>query len=284
MGVVYEARRTTGGSVAIKILKPEKLSDESAVTDFRNEAETTAVVDHECVVDILGRGREGDREYIVMEFVDGPPLDRLLEPGKRVRWQTATKVVKQVARALGHAHGLGLIHRDVKPGNILLYRDGRARVTDFGIVKDISTLKGYLLNGKQVGTSLYASPEQVLGKRLGPGTDMYSLGVTFYQMVCGRTPFTGKTQQEILAKHVKARLHSPLKFAPDLPKALSNAIEKMLAKKVADRPESMDELVANLDLILDGKVAIAPNGAGVNRKALRGLKSTRSGWRRSRGA
>jgi serine/threonine protein kinase len=167
----------------------------------------------------------------------------------------------------------------VKPGNILLYRDGSPRLTDFGIVKDIGTLKGFLLEGRRVGTAAYASPEQCLGKRLGPATDVYSLGATLYHMVCGRPPFPGDTPNEILNKHVKAKLPSPMRLCPEIPKTLSNAIAKMLSKRQADRYPSMARLVEDLELILDGKIAISNGRASVNLRALGGVRSSRSSWR-----
>ena len=122
-------------------------------------------------------------------------------------------------------------------------------------MKDISSLKGFLVNGRKVGTAAYASPEQVVGKRLGPPTDMYSLGATLYHMVCGRPPFTGDARVTA-AKHVKAVPIPPIQLVPEIPKPLSNTIEKMLAKGQTDRFESMEELIRNLEAILDGRFTV----------------------------
>jgi len=175
-----------------------------------------------------------------------------------------------VARALQSAHDKGLVHCDVKPENILLYKDDRARLTDFGIVKDISSLKGYLVKGRTVGTAAYASPEQCLGKRLSAATDMYSLGATLFTVVCGRHPFVADSRSAIMKKHVQEKLVPPSEIVPDLPKPLSNAVEKMMSKRQTDRYQAMLHLIKDLELILSGKVAIA-EGKRVNPEALMGL-------------
>ncbi len=181
----------------------------------------------------------------------------------------------QIARALQRAHEKGLVHRDVKPQNVLLYRDGRVRLTDFGIVKDISSLKGFLLKGRKVGTAAYASPEQCLDKRLDAATDMYSLGATFYHLVCGRYVFTGDSPRAIMARHVKARPIPPARLVPEVPKALSHTIGKMLEKKQTDRYPSMSRLVTDLTLILDGKVAIPDRTPRVDPRGVKELRRTR---------
>ena len=201
-------------------------------------------------------------------------IDFLRKKG-RIPWKPAVKVSSQGARALSHAHGRVLVHRDIKPGNVLLYKDGRARVTDFGIVKDISSLKGFLLNGKQVGTVGYASPEQCLGKRLSIATDIYSLGATLYHMLCGRTPFEGASANEIMNRTVKEKLRPPIRRVADMPKALSNTVEKMLAKKQTERHETMASVATELTMILDGKVPMASARPTANLAALKSLKRGR---------
>jgi serine/threonine-protein kinase len=275
MGVVFKARKPSGEITALKLLRPEKAADKRAVAEFRSEAEATGAVDHENVVTILGRGEADGFHWIEMEFVDGPTLARFLTERGPLPWKQATKLIVQMAQALQKAHDLGLIHRDVKPDNILLFRDGRARLTDFGIVKDIGSLKGYLLKGRKVGTAAYASPEQCLDKRLSTATDMYSLGATFFHMVCGRPPFTGETTSDVMKQHVSRKVPTPSDLVPDLPKGLSNAIEKMLAKKQADRYPDMNRLLDDLMMILRGKVAIGPAAPKVKLSNVGHLKSTR---------
>jgi serine/threonine-protein kinase len=275
MGIVFEARTRTGQTTALKILKPDRARNPETLREFETEGEATGAVTHENVVRILDRGVDGGLHFIEMEFVDGPPLHEVLEKRGRLPWRDATRIVIQVAQALSAAHGSGLLHRDVKPQNILLYRDGRARLTDFGIVKDISSLKGYLLPGRQVGSATYASPEQCLAKRLDAMTDMYSLGATFYHMVCGRPPFKGETPNEVMNKHVKARVVPPSSVVEEIPKPLSNLIEKMLAKKQTERPQDMGRLAAELTMILEGKVAIAPDGPKVDLTQVSDLHRTR---------
>ncbi|MHC4471070.1 MAG: serine/threonine-protein kinase [Planctomycetota bacterium] len=281
MGVVYEVRGPEG-TAALKVLRPESNGDEAAVSEFVNEARATASVRHESVVEVIECGVDRGLNYILMELVDGPPLHAALGGGKRLTWKTATRIVTEVARALAHAHALGLIHRDVKPCNVLLTKEGRAKLIDFGIVKDIRSLKGYLVNGRSVGTAAYASPEQCQGKRLDAATDMYSLGATLYRLLTGRPPFRGKTSTEVLAKHVKAKPRPPRELAKEMPKALSKAVERMLAKRQVDRFPSMERLVHDLELIMAGKVAIDTGGPRANPKALSGLKSSspRARWRK----
>jgi len=255
-GVVFSAKNPEGRFRAVKILKPEFGKDEAAIGEFREEARATASVRHPSVVSMYECGLDHGIHYLVMEFVDGPPLDRLLEERKRLTWKTSVRIGIQVAEALAHAHELGFLHRDVKPANILLYSDGTARVTDFGIVKDISTLRGFLVNGRQVGTALYASPEQCTGKRLTPATDIYSLGATLYHMICGRPPFLADDPKMLLAKHVKTHPIPPGKLLPDIPKPLANTLLRCLAKSPVARYPSMENLATTMRMVLEGRVAI----------------------------
>jgi eukaryotic-like serine/threonine-protein kinase len=275
MGIVYEVEDRLGRRFALKVLRPEKAAAPDFVRELKDEADATGSVDHEHVVTVLGQGEENGRHFILMEFVDGPPLDRLLEERGRLPWEEALEIMIQVARALHCAHGKGLIHRDVKPENVLLTKSGSARLTDFGIVKDISSLKGFLVKGRRVGTAAYASPEQCMNKRLDAATDIYSLGATFYRMVCGRPPFTGESRSKIMKQHVVGELVPPISIVDGLPKPLSNTIEKMLAKKQTDRYPSMERVVEDLTLIRSGRVAIADQQSRVDPAAVRGIKSTR---------
>jgi serine/threonine protein kinase len=254
-GVVFEADDPAfDRSVAVKILRPELRRDEGVVRSFRDEAEATARVQHPNVVSILDTGETPDGHlYTVMEFVDGPSLETRLEPGAPLGWREAVDIAVQIGRALREAHALGFLHRDVKPGNVLVSKDGHAFLTDFGIVKDISSLRGFLVHGRSVGTAAYASPEQCLGKRLMPATDVYSLGATLYHMLTGRLPFPGKTNQEFMNGHVKGRLVPPHEVEPSLPRPLSNCVVKMMARSPLERYESLDPVLADLEMIGEGK-------------------------------
>jgi serine/threonine-protein kinase len=256
MGVVFKAQNGKPDPFAVKVLRPEKALREDLVRAFRDEAIATAAVRHESVVKVHRCGHDGGFHYLVMEYVDGPSLESLLSGSVRLPWKTATRIAIQVADALAHSHDLGLLHRDVKPGNVLLYRDGRARLTDFGIVKDISTLRGFLVSGRPVGTAAYASPEQCQGKRLGPATDIYSLGATLYHALCGRPPFAGGGAAAVAKRQVEEEPVPPIDRVPELPRALSNAVRKMLAKRPTERHESMEQVAEHLRLVLDGRVPV----------------------------
>ncbi|MEN8151183.1 MAG: serine/threonine-protein kinase [Planctomycetota bacterium] len=277
MGVVFETRTADGATTALKLLKPSKAAEPRSVEEFRCEAEATGAVDHECVVTVLGTGHDDGFHWIEMEFVDGPPLSRLLKKEGRLPWRWSTKIVYQVAQGLKRAHELGLIHRDVKPDNVLVFQDGRIRLTDFGIVKDIGSLKGYLLKGRRVGTAQYASPEQCLDKRLSTATDMYSLGATWFHIVCGRPPFLGETNSATMKLHCTKPPPAAADLVDDLPKPVANLIGKMLSKKQADRVPTMDALLADLKMILKGKVAIGADEKRVDLDRVGTIRRTKAG-------
>jgi len=257
-GVVYEADDPAfDRSVAIKVLRPNLMEDERAVEEFKSEAEATAQVQHENVVTILMRGEQDGYLYTIMEFVDGPDLEERLKSGETIPWREAVDIAIQVGRALREAHALNLLHRDVKPGNVLLYKNGRARLTDFGIAKDISSLKGFLVTGRAVGTAAYASPEQCLGKRLMPATDVYSLGATLYHMLAGDFPFPGPGNKEFMHGHVKTPLVPPIERRPDIPRPLSNAVARMMSKSPLARYETMERALADLEQIAVGRKPLA---------------------------
>ncbi len=274
-GVVYEADDPAfDRSVAVKVLRPKFDDDPEAMEEFQNEAEATAQVQHENVVSILLRGEQDGYRYYIMEFVDGDDVEDRLKSGEPLPWRESVDIALQVGRALLEAHTLGLLHRDVKPGNILLYKNGRARLTDFGIVKDISSLKGFLVTGRSVGTAAYASPEQCLGKRLLPATDIYSLGATLYHMLTGHFPFPGSTNQEFMRGHVKTPLVPLIEVREDIPRPLSNAVSRMMAKSPLARYESMDRALADLEQIAAGKKPLG-TAASVSTNAVR-IDSRRS--------
>jgi eukaryotic-like serine/threonine-protein kinase len=276
-GAVFEADDPAfDRSVAIKILKPELQSQADIVQAFKDEAESTARVQNENVVSILASGEHDGLLYYVMEYVDGPDLDIRLRGEKRLPWKEAVSIAVQVGRGLKEAHALGLLHRDVKPDNILVYANGSARLTDFGIVKDISSLRGFLVHGRSVGTAAYASPEQCLGKRLMPCTDVYSLGATLYRIVTGRFPFPGHTNKEFMAGHVKGKLTPPIDVLPEIPRPLSNAILKMMARSPLDRYETIDEAIAVLEMIGQGKKPLGGGSGSRNTGAVR-IESRRAG-------
>jgi hypothetical protein len=254
MGVVYRARHLQlDQDVALKILAPSLAQDQEYVTRFFREAGAAGQIDHPNVVRVVDVGRHEDRYYLVMEFVQGETLDHILDNERRLPLERATKLTREIAAGLAAAHRAGIIHRDVKPGNIIVSPDGHPHLTDFGLARHAETRKGLTIEGTFLGTPEYASPEQVEGRRLDHRTDLYSLGVTYFQLLSGTLPFLGESPMEIAIKRTKEEAR-PLENA--LPGADSRAcaiIGKLLRAEAGQRYQSATDLIRDLDTILDGK-------------------------------
>jgi len=226
--------------VAIKLLLPEATVDVSVVERFLREGRTVASLDHPHVVRVLSvRSRQGT-SAIVMQYVDGQSLDLVLERQEKLSLQAAGLILSQVASGLQHAHDRGVIHRDVKPANVLIDRDGRAVVTDFGIARrdDGSTPTK---TGIVLGTVDYMSPEQRAGERVTPATDQYALGVMAFQLLTGRLPFIGNLGQTTYG-HMTQPPPCLQSIRPELPDAMESLVQRMLAKAPEDRWPSLAEV------------------------------------------
>jgi eukaryotic-like serine/threonine-protein kinase len=229
-------------NVALKILHEQYGDDAEYVERFRREARAVAQLSHPHIVTVIDRGEEEGRQFIVFELVDGDNLKELVERGGPLPVRRAVELGLEVGRALAFAHAQGLVHRDVKPQNVLLDGDGRAKVTDFGIVRSLDAV-GHTQTGTVLGTSHYIAPEQARGERVDAQTDVYSFGVVLYELLAGEVPYPGDGFLSVAMKHVNDPVPSVLDRRPDTPIRLATLIERCMAKDSADRPASMEEVV-----------------------------------------
>lgn len=259
MGVVYRARHTLlDQDVAVKILAPSLAADQEYVTRFFREAGAAGQIDHPNVIRVIDVGKYEDRYYLVMEYVAGDTLDRVIDTERRLNLERATKFVREIASGLAAAHRAGIIHRDVKPGNIIVSPDGKPHLTDFGLARHTETKKGLTIEGTFLGTPEYASPEQVEGKKLDHRTDLYSLGVTYYQLLSGTLPFLGESPMEIAIKRTKEEPR-PLENAfPSADSRSCSIVKKLLHAEPGHRYQTATDLIRDLDAILQG-----PKGTSV---------------------
>jgi predicted Ser/Thr protein kinase len=256
MGVVWRARHETlQKDVAVKVLPQGFASEPEAVKRFLREARSAARLEHPNVVQVLDAGSADGVHFIVMQFVDGTDLEKIVKKRGRLAVGDALAVTKRVAMALGAAHKLGIIHRDIKPSNILVTSQSRVMVTDFGLAREIEG-GGALTSADQLlGTPQYLSPEQARGEKLDGRSDLYSLGGTLYTLLTGRPPFEGATAVSIAVKHASAQEKpAPVRsIAPDVPAEVEALVEKLMAKSPQDRFQTADELAAAIDRVKGGE-------------------------------
>src|SRR5665811_2583488 len=213
MAEVYRARdQLLDRPVALKVLFPELSVDHSFVERFRREAQAAANLSHPNIVPIFDWGEEDGTYFIVMELIEGTSLAVLLSDSRTLSPAKSAQVCAQVASALSYAHRQGVVHRDVKPGNILLTTDGEVKVTDFGIAQAISTEDNLTVAGSVMGTATYFSPEQAEGALVDGRSDVYSLRVVLYELLAGRPPFMGESPVAVASKHVREVTPSPRQF------------------------------------------------------------------------
>ena len=246
--------------VAVKVLFSQFAADPTFVERFRREAQSAANLSHPNIVGVYDWGREGDTYFIVMEYVEGRSLADVLRTEGRINPDTAADVGIQVAAALSFAHRSGLVHRDVKPGNVMLSPDGNVKVADFGIATAIAGegQADLTRTGSVMGTATYFSPEQAQGQQVGPSTDLYALGVVLYEMIVGRPPFQGDTPVAIAYKHVQEQPLTPSQVGVACPPPLEAITMKLLAKNPADRYASAEDLRLDLERYRQGQPIAAP--------------------------
>ena len=247
MSSVYRAVDTLlERNVALKILHPHYGEDAEYVERFRREARSVAQLSHPNIVTVIDRGEADGHQYIVFEYVDGESLKQLVDRTGPLPARRAVELGLQVAEALAFAHNAGLVHRDVKPQNVLVTEDGEAKVTDFGIARSLDVEHGVTQTGTVMGTSNYLSPEQASGKAVTPATDVYSLGVVLYELLTAEVPFPGDNFVAVAMKHLNDPPPDILQQRPDVPLRLASALDRALEKDPARRFPSMDEFAAEL--------------------------------------
>src|SRR5665648_212593 len=257
MANVYLATDMSSGlSVAIKILRPEFTADEEFIKRFDTEAKAASLLSHPNIVRVFGVGQEGDFRYMVQEYVDGITAKELITQNGHLDWRVAVPIAIQVGMALDNAHQNGIVHRDIKPHNILITRDRIAKVTDFGIARAASNNTITLTSGGALGSVHYFSPEQARGAMVGPSSDIYSLGVLLFEMVTGRVPFDGDTSVAIAIKHLQEPPPLASGFVPGIPAGLDAIIQKCMQKSPDFRYANIREMFTELDALM-----VDPNGA-----------------------
>ena len=244
MGEVWKARdQVLGRLVAIKILKEEYTDNESFLTRFRVEARHTALLNHPGIAGVFDYGEEQGSAYLVMELVPGPPLSTIIERERKLEVDRTLSLIAQTARALAAAHEHGLVHRDVKPGNILVMPSGVVKITDFGIAR-LADQVPLTATGQVMGTAQYLAPEQATGQNATGSSDIYALGVIGYECLAGRRPFTGESQIAIALAQVN---DAPPALPDTIPAPVRQLIMSMLAKNPADRPKNATALAKAAD-------------------------------------
>jgi eukaryotic-like serine/threonine-protein kinase len=247
MSTVFRARdRQLDRRVAIKILHEHYLSDPEYVERFRREARAVAQLSHPNIVTVIDRGEDEGRQYIVFEHVEGENLKELVRRTGRLPVRRALELGVAVADGLAFAHERGLVHRDVKPQNVLLSREGEVKVTDFGIARSLDVDHGVTQTGTVLGTGEYLAPEQASGKPISAATDVYSLGVVLWELLAGEVPFVGESFVAVAMRHVNEPPPSLREQRPDVSPRLAAAVERALAKDPARRFPSMAALSREL--------------------------------------
>ncbi|MFP4027779.1 MAG: serine/threonine protein kinase [Candidatus Brocadiia bacterium] len=259
MGTVYKARQMSlDRTVAIKVLAPEMARDESFVKRFQREAKLAGKLSHPNAVHVYDVGYEKGKYFIAMEFISGVTLEDVVAKGP-LEEERALKIMRQVASALQEAHNRNIIHRDIKPGNIMLTRDGVAKLSDLGLAKDIasSTAISLTQTGIVSGTPDYMSPEQCRGEKdIDHRSDIYSLGITLFRFVTGEAPFQASTPMTVMTKHLEEPMPNPCLIRDSVSRGTAKLIDDMTAKDPERRIQSCEEIIERIDQIL-----LSPSGS-----------------------
>lgn len=248
MAVVYKARdHRLNRLVAIKILKDEFMEDEDFLRRFHAESRAVAMLSHPNIVSIYDVSNVEDKDYIVMELLDGITLKQYLERKKVLNWRETLHFAILIAEALEHAHSRKLVHRDIKPHNVMVLKTGAVKVTDFGIARMMEN--NNTMTKEAIGSVHYISPEQAKGGRVDERSDLYSLGVVMYEMITGRTPFDGDTPVAVAIAHINGGAARPSTIVPGIPKGLEQIIMRAMAHDLKDRYPSATEMLRDLNAL-----------------------------------
>src|SRR5215208_3724699 len=247
MSTVYRAFDTTlERQVAVKLMHREIASDSDQLERFRREARSVAQLSHPHIVGVIDAGEEDGRPYIVLEYVEGETLKERIRRMGRLPIDEAIAYAIEIARALGAAHARGIVHRDIKPQNVLVDEEGSAKVTDFGIARSLEE-EGLTADGRVLGTTDYVSPEQALGHAVNGRSDIYSLGIVLYEMLVGDVPFPGENQVSVAMKHVREDLPDVQSRRPHVSATLAAVLDRMTDKDLGRRYADVPPLVADLE-------------------------------------
>jgi tRNA A-37 threonylcarbamoyl transferase component Bud32 len=271
MSTVYRARdMTLERDVAVKLMHREIAADSDHLERFRREARAVAQLSHPYIVNVIDAGEDEGRPYIVFEYVQGETLkDRIRRLG-RLPVAEAVAYADEIARALGYAHSRNIVHRDVKPQNVLIDAEGSAKVTDFGIARTLDQ-DGLTADGRVLGTTDYVSPEQALGHQVTGQSDLYSLGIVLFEMLAGEVPFKGENQVAVAMKHVRDTLPDVQAARPEVSSALAAVLDRATAKDLDHRYADDLELIADLEDVLAIETARAGGATGETTAVLRTL-------------
>ncbi len=250
MAVVYRATdRVTGNDVAVKILKDEFVADEQFRRRFLNESRAISMLRHRNIVSVIDFEFEGNLQYIVMEYIDGITLKDFIRTQKAIPYTIAVKITMQILSALQHAHERGIIHRDIKPQNIMILSDGTIKVMDFGIAR-ISKFETVTMTDKAIGTVYYISPEQARGEHTDEKSDIYSVGVMLYEMLTGALPFDGDTPVSVAIKQIQSTPKEPRQINKMIPVGLEQIVRRAMMKTPEKRYASAIDMINDLKLVL----------------------------------
>ncbi len=273
MAIVYRALdHRLNRDVAVKIMRDEMAADEEFRRRFCTESHAVAMLSHPNIVAVYDVSHNDNVEYIVMELVDGITLKQYMERKGMVAWKEVVHFTKQISKALAHAHERGIIHRDIKPQNIMLLRDGTIKVGDFGIAALENEV--YENNGEAIGSIHYIAPEQARGECPDARSDIYSLGVMMYEMLTGGLPFTGNTLGEIAVQHMNAKPVPPHEKNPEIPLELERITLKAMNAELSERYQSANALLADLEAFIHTPVTMDENGADYENPDVKPVRSS----------
>lgn len=262
MSTVYRAQdQTLERAVAIKLMNREIATDSDQLERFRREARAVAQLSHPHIVGVIDAGEDEGRPYIVLEYVEGETLKARIRRLGELEISEAVAYAIEIARALGAAHARHIVHRDVKPQNVLIDEEGSAKVTDFGIARSLDD-DGLTQDGRVLGTTDYVSPEQALGHDVTGQSDLYSLGIVLYEMLVGEVPFKGENQVAVAMRHVREELPDVQIRRPEVSASLAAVVDRATAKDLHERYRSDEELIADLEDVLALEAARAGSATG----------------------